>query len=142
MLVDDADRASAQALAAIVRLTQLDSSPEASLMVVLGAQPQRLAKLGSRLLDLAELRVDLDPWTPDETAEYVAKSLARAGREEPLFAEEAIARLHELSEGRPRRVGQLADLALVAAAGKDLAAIDREIIEHVFHELAAPRFRT
>ncbi|MBW3598042.1 MAG: AAA family ATPase [Planctomycetes bacterium] len=138
MLVDDADRASEQALAAVVRLTQLDSSPESSLTVVLAAHTRRLSRLGSRLLDLVELRVDLDPWSAEETADYVEQSLAKAGREAPLFNQEAIARLHDLAQGRPRRVGQLADLALVAAAGQDLATIDEHTIENVYRELVTP----
>jgi type II secretory pathway predicted ATPase ExeA len=135
LLFDDADRAADNALAAAVRLLQVDSSTESRLTLIAASEPQRTARLGGRLLDLVELRVDLEAWTKEEMAEYVRLSLAGAGRREPLFDEGAVARLHELSGGRPRRVGQIADLALVAAAGQDRTTIDAQTIDAVFREL-------
>ena len=48
--------------------------------------------------------------------------LALAGREEPLFADDAIARLHRVANGLPRALNNAATAALIAAAadGKDL----------------------
>jgi type II secretory pathway predicted ATPase ExeA len=44
-------------------------------------------------------------------------------------------RLHELAHGIPRRVSQLADLALLAGAGRNLDQIDAEVVETVYQEL-------
>jgi len=38
-----------------------------------------------------------------ESASYLRHHLALAGREEPLFADDAVARLHRVSNGLPRR---------------------------------------
>ena len=45
-----------------------------------------------------------------------------AGREEPLLADDAIARLHRVANGLPRALNNAAAAALIAAAaaGKDL----------------------
>jgi hypothetical protein len=43
--------------------------------------------------------------------------------------------LHELGGGIPRRVKQLADLALLAGAGQNLVQIEAETIEASFREL-------
>ena len=56
-----------------------------------------------------------------------------------IFAEPAVARLHELSHGIPRRITQLADLSLVAGAGERLAEIDADVVEAVYHELGVVR---
>ena len=57
-----------------------------------------------------------------ESAAYLRHHLALAGREEPLFADDAVARLHRVANGLPRALNNAATAALIAAAsdGKDL----------------------
>ncbi|HMK63661.1 MAG TPA: AAA family ATPase [Acidimicrobiales bacterium] len=57
-----------------------------------------------------------------ESAAYLRHHLALAGREEPLFADDAVARLHRVANGLPRALNNAAVVALMAAAadGKDL----------------------
>ena len=51
-----------------------------------------------------------------ESAAYLRHHLALAGREEPLFAAAAIARLHRVASGLPRALNNAAVAALIAAA--------------------------
>ncbi|MDA8063244.1 MAG: AAA family ATPase [Actinomycetota bacterium] len=57
-----------------------------------------------------------------ESAAYLRHHLALAGRQEPLFADDAIARLHRVANGLPRMLNNAAIAAMIAAAtdGKDL----------------------
>jgi len=57
-----------------------------------------------------------------ESAAYLRHHLALAGREEALFADDAVARLHRVANGLPRALNNAATAALIAAAaeGKDL----------------------
>lgn len=135
LLLDDADEAPAEVIREIARLAQIDMMHDARLTIVLTAQPSRAGRLGARILDIAELRVDLDGWEADETAAFVKQALAVAGRSTPVFTEAALARLHERSAGIPRRVKQLADLALLAGAGQNLVQIEPETIDSVIGEL-------
>jgi general secretion pathway protein A len=135
LLLDDADEAAGELLAHVVRLAQADPSPEARLTIVLAADPQQIDLVGPRIVDLAELRIDIPAWDEADTADYVRAELARAGGGD-LFAEDALQRLHELARGVPRRVRQLADLALLAGAGKELSRIDAETVSAVNDELA------
>jgi len=135
ILLDDADQAVRQVVSQMTRLAHYDPRPEARLTLVLVGREERIGALGPRLLDLADLRIDLAPWRETETAEYLKKSLAAAGRAEPVFDEPAVARLHELAHGIPRRVTQLADLALLAGAGRELPQVDAEVVESVYEEL-------
>ena len=116
-------------------LSQFDCSPDARLTIVLAGAPERISLLGDPLLERAELRIDVAPWAPDDTENYLKASLARAGRQAPVFVEPAIERLHQLAQGIPRRITQLADLALLAGAGRELDHIDAETIESVYREL-------
>jgi type II secretory pathway predicted ATPase ExeA len=135
LLIDDADEAREDVLVEVARLAQINVDRNAQMTIVLAAQPGRIGRIGMRLLDLAELRIDVEPWEADETSAYIKTSLARAGRSTPAFNEAALARLHELSGGIPRRVQQLADLALLAGAGQNLGQIDAEVIDTVIGEL-------
>lgn len=135
VLLDDADAAEDEVAAQICRLAQLESLPESRLTIVLSGREERIGRLGSTLLELAELRVDLEPWEPNDTADFVHTLLSRAGRDDPLFADPAVLRLHELGGGVPRRISQIADLALLAGAGRNLDRIDADTVESAFEEL-------
>jgi general secretion pathway protein A len=135
LLLDDADEARGEVLDEIVRLTQLNQAAEARLTMVLAARGRQIHKLGTRILELAELRVDVEGWDLDETSAFVKEALAAAGRSTPIFSEAALGRLYELSGGVPRRVKQLADLALLGGAGANLGQIEPELLDSVFHEL-------
>ena len=134
-ILDDADGADAAVLQHVARLARFDPSPETPLSIVLAGRNEGMSRLDSRLLDLAELRIDLEPWEAADTADFLNTLLAQAGRQSPVFAKPAVARLHELSHGIPRRAAQLADLALLAGAGQELEQIDAEVVEGVYREL-------
>ena len=76
LLLDDTQQAQANVLEHVTRLAQLEVKGSGGLTIVLAAD--RAHRLPGRLLELAELRIDLEPWEPADTIEYVTKS-ARAG---------------------------------------------------------------
>ena len=67
-------------------------------------------------------RFSLAPMDLVESGTYLRHHLALVGREEPLFADDALARLHRVANGLPRALNNAARAALIAAAaaGKDL----------------------
>jgi len=135
MLLDDADQAASDALGTVVRLAHADPSPDARLTIVLASSYAGSGRLDSRLVELADLRIDLPTWSEEDTRALVTDSLMRAGRKEPIFTEEALVRLHELAGGVPRHVAQLAELALLAGAGSEQDEIDGSTVEAVYVEL-------
>ena len=137
ILLDDADLASESVLTQIARLARHDMTSQSRLTIVLSSRPRRLGQIGARLLELSSLRIDIESWQESDTAEFVKSSLSVAGRQQPAFAEPALARLHQLTHGVPRRVSQLADLSLLAGAGRDLQEIDADVVESVYQELGA-----
>jgi type II secretory pathway predicted ATPase ExeA len=135
LLLDDADEADPEVLQQVVRIAQTENKPQSRLTIVLAAQSRRVGNLGRRLLELADLRIDIEPWSEADTAAYLRWSLAQVGRTQPVFTGEALRQIYELAEGLPRRVKQLADMALVAGAGMEVNEIDTAVVESVFHEL-------
>lgn len=137
LLLDNADEASAEVLADLHRLAVGDASPENRTTLLLASRPENVRKLGGRLLELAALRIDLSPWDAEETSGFVSQTLQKAGRKQPAFGAEALERLYQLSRGIPRRVTQLADLALLAGAGTGKPSIDAETVDAAWQELSA-----
>jgi type II secretory pathway predicted ATPase ExeA len=136
VLLDDLDRASPRVLLLVERLI---ASGGTALTIVAACRNQTVTKIGSRLLDVAALRIDLTPWDETETKTYLSGSLASAGRQQPAFDDAATQRLFELSGGAPRRVNQLAHLALVAGASQKLIQVDEATVEAVQEELSLSR---
>jgi general secretion pathway protein A len=135
VLLDDVDQADPRALQHVTRLARFDPSPEMRLTIVLAGRQECLEKLDESLLGLAELRIDVEPWQRADTEQYVNTSLSHAGCRTAVFAEPAVDRLHELAHGIPRRVSQLADLALLAGAGQNLNQIDAGVVDEAYQEL-------
>jgi general secretion pathway protein A len=136
ILVDDADRAANSVVPHLIRLVKFETGPQPRLTMVLAGDRLNIGRLGETLLGLCELRIDLGTWQPDDIAGYLDTSLRRAGGSGHEFDEQAIERLYELSHGVPRQVRLLADLSLVAGAGRHLQSIDADVVETVYHELA------
>ena len=135
ILLDDADEVHPDVLSHIIRLVRHDGSSESCVTTVLAADPRSLQRLGRRILELSELRIELESWEPDDTRHYLQDSLAKAGTQRTVFDDEAASRLHQLTGGIPRQVSNLAELALLAGAGQQLPRIDAATVESVYEEL-------
>jgi type II secretory pathway predicted ATPase ExeA len=107
------------------------------LTVFLVVESSRLSRLGGDLLQMSQLRIRLEPWTVEDIRDYLTTSLSRVGCDRSIFDESAAFRLRELTDGIPRWVSQLAELALLAAAGQHRESIDGQVIEAVYQELSA-----
>lgn len=129
LLLDDADLAAPEVLTQVARVVKHDLTPDGRLTVILAGQTARIGRIGGTLLDLVELRIDIPAWEPGDTEAFLNRSMERAGGTVWVFAEEAIRRMHELGGGSPRRIRQLADLALLAGAGGNLERVDAQTVE-------------
>jgi type II secretory pathway predicted ATPase ExeA len=138
LLVDDAGQVGPDILTQLVRLARLDTEPTARWTIVLAVEPLQASRWSETVRDLIDLRIDLRPWEFDETTGYVQTSLVEAGRAEPLFDEDAIAMLHELTQGVPRQVARLADFTLLAGAAAGWDTIDAATLITAYEELAWP----
>lgn len=133
VLLDNLDAGTPETMLFLQRLANADPAADSPLTLIGTLDWLSRSRLPKRLLDQADLRIDLEPWNPDETAEYLNAA------EAPQFAAEATTRLHQLTDGLPRRINQLARLAVIAAEGQGLSTIDAEMIEAVQAELGLRR---
>lgn len=136
ILFDDLEEAETDVLAAITRLTQSDRTDDSKLTIILACNSNKTHLLGPRLPELCDLVVEIEPWSTEEVKSFVTTSLTAAACSPDLFTDGAIDFLARTTAGVPRRVQQLAQLALVAAAAQDLEQIDEDTLNAVHQELS------
>jgi len=84
------------------------------------------------------LNYNIDPLTPDETADYIKYRLEVAGGTHPIFDAESIREIFIYSGGFPRRINVLCDHCLLSGYVKDQKIIDRTIVRECARELKIP----
>ena len=139
LIVDEAQSLSYPVLEEIRLLTNLETSTEKLLQIVLAGQPELDEKLKSpelrQLRQRITLRCTTSPLTREQTHEYIAERLRIAGANgRPIFGREAIETVHLYARGIPRVVNLLCDHALVNAYVEEQNPVTPEIVEGVAHE--------
>lgn len=114
LLVDDAEQLRDGALEVLLLLAAGNS--EARLHVFLFGEPALLARLET--LSEGEERfhaIELQPYSEEETREYLAQRLEGAGQGGELISDDLLADIHEQSGGWPGTINQVARDALIEA---------------------------
>ena len=143
LVVDEAHHLSADVLEEIRLLTNLETSQDKLLQILLVGQPELDEKLDSmelrQLKQRVALRCHLEALAPQETADYVRRRLQVAGASEAdagtIFPDPSIAQIHRHSRGIPRLVNTICENALINGYAKQLNRIPPEMIEEVAGDL-------
>ena len=128
LLLDNADQAGTDLLTQLLRLVNMGPTDN-GLSIVLAANRNQASRFGDRLLQLVDLRIDLEPWDELDTTGYLQLAIVEAGAERPLFDDQAISDLHQQTEGNPRRINRLADYALLIGSGSGQEIVDPAIVQ-------------
>lgn len=139
LIVDEAQNLSLQVLEEIRLLTNLETSTEKLLQIVLTGQPELEEKLKlpqlRQLRQRITLRSSTAPLTLEETFGYIAERLRIAGANgEPIFSKEAIQTVHLYSHGIPRVVNLLCEHSLINAYVDHLRPVPAHLVEEVARE--------
>ena len=134
LVVDEAQLLEASVLEQLRLLTNLETTQRKLLQIVLIGQPELrdlLARPGlEQLAQRVIARYHLGPLSAAETRLYVLHRLGVAGPDAPVpFSEAALARLHRLTGGVPRRINLLADRALLGAYGRRTRQVDAKLVD-------------
>jgi len=141
LVVDEAHHLSAEVLEEIRLLTNLETSQQKLLQIVLAGQPELDQKLDShelrQLKQRIALRCHLDPLGMNETREYMARRLQIAGAPAAgqIFSEPAIEAVFRHSRGIPRLVNTICENALLSGYARQAATITPDIIDGVARDL-------
>ncbi|RKY28545.1 MAG: hypothetical protein DRP79_02145 [Planctomycetota bacterium] len=85
------------------------------------------------------VRYRLREFNAEETSEYIRFRLKAAGATSDIFDTDALEDIHAISEGVPRIINTLCDLAMVIAADERMLRVDTEIVARARRELSSLR---
>jgi len=136
LVVDEAQNLSPQMLEEIRLLTNLETSTEKLLQIVLAGQPELEQKLNQpqlrQLRQRITLRAKTRQLTLEETQGYIQERMRIAGAENPdIFSPEAVAAVHRYARGIPRVTNLLCEHALVSSFVDQKNPVPAEIVEEV-----------
>ncbi len=144
LIIDEAQMLSADVLEQLRLLTNLETNERKLLQIILIGQPELRDMLARPELEQLAQRViaryHLGALTETETEAYIRHRLSVSGMTTAMpFDAKALARIHQLSRGVPRRINLLCDRALLGAyaSGKGLA--DRDIVDKAAVEVFGTR---
>jgi type II secretory pathway predicted ATPase ExeA len=139
LIIDEAQNLTYPVLEEIRLLTNLETSTEKLLQIVLSGQPELEEKL--KLPQLRQLRQRImlrcrtTPLTPEQTQEYISERLRIAGASgAPIFSAKAVETIHLYSLGIPRVINLLCEHSLVNGFVDQQRPIEPKIVEEVAHE--------
>lgn len=122
VIVDEAQNLSMEVLEELRLLTNLETTRDKLLQVILIGQPELANVMGRpalrQLAQRVTARYHLRPFTLAETRAYVAHRLAVAGQRKPVFTNAALRVVHRRSAGVPRLINNICDRALLGAFGR------------------------
>jgi len=136
LIIDEAQNLSSEVLEEIRLLTNLETSTEKLLQIVLTGQPELEEKLKvpqlRQLRQRITLRCRTAPLSLEETFGYIAERLRIAGANgDPIFSKEAIQTVHLYSRGIPRVVNLLCEHAMINAYVDSVRPVAAHLVEEV-----------
>lgn len=146
LIVDEAQNlgknSGANHLELLRELSNFDAGRKLVTSVLVG-QPELTARLGHNkaLESRVAIRAALAPLDADATRAMIEHRVGVAGRDEPMFTEEAYAEIHRLSGGLPRRVAQLCWNAVPIAYAAGEATISEGSIRQAAESAWGAEFR-
>ena len=139
LIIDEAQNLTYPVLEEIRLLTNLETSTEKLLQIVLSGQPELEEKLKlpqlRQLRQRIMLRCKTSALSKEETQEYITERLKIAGASgDPIFSAPAVDAIHVYSLGIPRVVNLLCEHSLVNGFADQQRPIQSKIVEEVAQE--------
>lgn len=139
IVVDEAQNLSCELLEEIRLLTNLETSSEKLVQIVLSGQPELEEKLRDPSVRQLRQRISLwcrtRPLTGEETKAYVTNRLRIVGATQPLFSPDAVQVVHNYSKGIPRLINLICEHAMISAYVEQIKPIPPRIVESACREL-------
>ena len=139
VVIDEAQNLSPEALEQVRLLTNLETSKEKLLQIVLLGQPELRELLQRRTLrQLAQritARYHLSPLGPKDTHLYIRHRMQVAGAQRNPFRRNAMNALYQRSQGIPRLINIIADRSLIAAFAKERVDVTAAMVHEAANEV-------
>ncbi|HZX24217.1 MAG TPA: AAA family ATPase [Woeseiaceae bacterium] len=143
LVVDEAQNLAAEVLEQVRLLTNLETTRQKLLQIILIGQPE-LRELLARndLRQLAQritARYHLEPLDRNQTIRYIEHRLKVAGAVTDLFTPAAKREVYRLSGGVPRLVNVICDRSLLGAYSRERRQVDKTLVRRAAAEISGQR---
>ena len=143
LVIDEAQSLSVEVLEQIRLLTNLETTREKLLQIILIGQPELRETLARNdMRQLAQRITDvfhLEPLGLEEVRNYLIHRLTIAGAQKSIFSDSAVRAIYTASGGVPRLVNELADKALLSAYAKEKRQVDKKMVREASKQVLASR---
>ncbi|MGA8017708.1 MAG: AAA family ATPase [Desulfobacterales bacterium] len=144
LIVDEAQIMSTEILEEVRLLSNMECRSTKLLNIILVGQnafSQLLYKPENRAIrERITISYNLQPLTEAETEAYIAHRLKTAGTEAKIFTDDAVREIHAFSNGSPRQINIICDLALVLGFAKNTTKIDSRMITACKERMRIPNW--
>jgi len=136
LIVDEAQLLNDSTFEEIRLLLNFQLNNRFLMTVILLGQPELREKIRAieQLNQRIAIRYHLMPFHLEDTSQYIAYRLRRAGRKENIFSDEAIEKIYDYTDGIPRKINNLCDLSLLIGFGNGEKLITPKIVENVIKD--------
>src|SRR5262245_4434659 len=145
LIIDEAQDLAPDVLEQVRLLTNLETSTEKLLQIILIGQPELIPLLERddlrQVAQRVTARYHLLPVGRRDTRAYILHRLAIAGQKEPIFTEAAIREVHRASRGIPRLINSICDRALLGAFTQDRRQVDAATVQRAAREVLGSKSR-
>ena len=135
VVVDEAHLLSHEMLEEIRFLLNLEMDSKSSCSLILVGQSELRSKLKLQIHQAIDSRVgmrfNLDAMESEETVTYVKRHLDRVKCQREIFTESALKVIYDYSGGTARKVNQVAQASLMAAASQNKQLVDDYLVKEV-----------
>ncbi len=139
LIIDEAQALTGEVLEQVRLLTNLETSRQKLLQIILVGQPELRELLArTELRQLAQRitgRYHLEPLSPKETRAYVHHRLNVAGAIAPIFTLSGLRAVQRVTAGIPRLINIICDRALLGAFTRELRQVDAGLVRHAAREV-------
>jgi general secretion pathway protein A len=143
LIIDEAQNLTTRVLEEIRLLTNLETTKEKLLQVILIGQPEladHLARPNLRqLAQRVTARYHLRPFTEEETHRYVQHRMEIAGQRQPIFTRLSVRTAHRFSRGIPRLLNTICDRALLGAYATGQTRVKEKVVRRAAKEVLGRR---
>jgi len=133
IILDEAHLMDHETLQELILITNFEMDSKVPFLLVLIGQPDLREKLKRRMHEPLNQRITLryhmaGVTSDEEARNYILHHLKLAGRNDPLFEEQAIPMIRQLGQGLPRKMGNIANSAMTLGMAKKCQSISADLV--------------
>ena len=141
LIIDEAQNLSADVLEQVRLLTNLETSTQKLLQIILIGQPELRSLLARenmrQLAQRVTARYHLEPISREETGAYIRHRLQICGSSQTVFNKRAVDKIQRLSGGIPRLINVLCDRSMLGAFVEGRPQVDAKVVKKAASEVLA-----